>query len=165
MLSTENFKLAGSLTQFVSIDLLIEHQGRYLLGLRSNNPAKGTYFVPGSKTFKDMTIQENFERITDFELGTKINHDRSEFIGVFDHMYDHNFQDSSYGTHYVVIAVLIRCNNSDEANALANFSNSQHKETVWMTKEEILASPQVHQFTKNYFINEVTNCFFRQRVL
>ena len=60
MLSPDDFLLAGKLTQFVSIDLLVKHDDKYLLGLRTNNPAINTYFVPGSKTHKNSSLTTNF---------------------------------------------------------------------------------------------------------
>ena len=155
MLSSDNYHKAGKLTQFVSIDLIIKHQNKYLLGMRTNNPAKGFLFVPGSKTFKGNKLVDEIARITKFELGKELGIERTKFIGVFDHIYDTNFKDDSYGTHYICNSVLIECVDSTEAELFEReIKQKQHSYAVWLTREEIILSSEVHKFTENYFISD-----------
>lgn len=163
MLSSDDFHLSGRLTQYVSIDLVVHHNHKYLLGLRNNKPAKGTYFVPGSKTYKGKHLSDDFKRITNYELGKEIGVDRMDFIGVFDHIYDCNFRDDSYGTHYVCNTVMLKCLNDEEAKLFEEtVSKGQHSNAVWMSRAELLESEQVHQFTKNYFLDRADNVFWRK---
>ena len=54
----------------VSIDLILrDAQGRVLLGLRENEPARGLWFVPGGVIRKDETLDAAFSRIARNELG------------------------------------------------------------------------------------------------
>ena len=51
-LNMEEYIQACALAQIVALDLLIKNnEGKYLLGMRRNPPAKNTYFVPGSRAF------------------------------------------------------------------------------------------------------------------
>jgi colanic acid biosynthesis protein WcaH len=53
MLSHDDYIKAIELTQLVSIDLVISDQhGNVLVGKRKNEPAKDTWFVPGSRLYK-----------------------------------------------------------------------------------------------------------------
>jgi len=53
MLPVEMFKAVVDATPLISIDLLIENEGKYLLGRRANKPAKG-YFFPSVAEFSRM---------------------------------------------------------------------------------------------------------------
>lgn len=162
----ENFRLAGSLTQFVSIDLIIQNKTDYLLGLRKNRPAQSSLFVPGSKTLKDVTLKDNFLGVCRKELGLELDFSRAMFHGIYDHMYDHNALDDSYGTHYVVIAFVINCDDQERDAITAQMTNGeQHKDVVWLKKEEILMHEQVHQYVKNYFIENASNQFVSGNII
>src|SRR6185436_5223511 len=79
--------------------------GRALLGLRKNEPAKGTFFVPGGRITKNETIQAAFRRITLAELGSEKDLSQARFAGSYDHIYETNvFGKPGFGTHYVVLA-------------------------------------------------------------
>ncbi|WP_338091415.1 NUDIX domain-containing protein [Sodalis ligni] len=53
----------------VSIDLIIEDVGEYLLGYRTNRPASGSWFVPGGRILKDENLETAFKRIISTETG------------------------------------------------------------------------------------------------
>ncbi len=170
MLSHNDLYKAGELTQFVSIDLIVEYNNKYILGKRINNPAKDYLFVPGSKTFKGNQLKDEVSRITKFELGVSIDYSRMKFIGIFDHIYDTNFKDNEYGTHYVCNALLLECNDKKEADHIYGMlCKSQHSETKWMNAKEITSSELVHKYTKIYFLpddnNMVDNVFYRTTIL
>ena len=57
-LSRDDYFRALSLTQLVSIDLLIVCHDKLLVGERSNNPAQGSLFVPGGKVYKNEYLTE-----------------------------------------------------------------------------------------------------------
>jgi hypothetical protein len=57
----------------VSIDLIVrDHDGRILVGRRVNQPAKGTWFVPGGSIRKGETLARALARISDAELGVAL---------------------------------------------------------------------------------------------
>jgi colanic acid biosynthesis protein WcaH len=135
-------------TPLVSIDLIVrDPQGCALLGLRVNEPARGTYFVPGGAIRKNETIRAAFARIVKVEIGIKASLDNATFVGVFEHFYDTNrFGDAEYGTHYVVLAYEIIL----PERPLIEI-DSQHSNVRWMSKDDILLAENVHPNTKAFF--------------
>ena len=52
------------LAPLVAIDLVIRNgRGEILLGLRNNEPAKGSYFAPGGMILKNERLRDAFARI------------------------------------------------------------------------------------------------------
>jgi hypothetical protein len=61
------------LAPLVSIDLIIrDGEQNILVALRTNEPAKGLYFVPGGRIRKDETIANAFVRILANETGCRL---------------------------------------------------------------------------------------------
>ena len=70
-LNHADLSVAVRLGPIVAIDLIIRDESdRVLLGFRTNEPAKGVYFVPGGRIWKDERISDAFERILKAETGT-----------------------------------------------------------------------------------------------
>ena len=136
------------LTPLVAIDLIVRSpEGRILVGRRTHEPAKGVFFVPGSRITKNETLAAAFQRITKEELGLSLPIDKSRFVGVYEHFYPTNrLGFKSFGTHYITLAHELRLAIQDHS-----LPNDQHAEYAWMTPAEILASPSVHENTKAYF--------------
>ena len=136
------------LTPLVAIDLVVRSaEGRVLVGRRVNEPAKGLLFVPGSRISKNETRAAAFKRITREELGVELEIERSRFLGVYEHLYPTNrFERAGFGTHYIVLAHELR-----HALDHSKLPKDQHGEYLWLTPEELLASPEVHANTKAYF--------------
>ena len=132
----------------VSIDLVLhDRQSRTLLGLRTNEPAKGTWFVPGGVIRKGERLAEAFERIAIYELGTRLHLDQATSLGVFEHHYNSNFAGvPDIKTHYVVLAY--RC---EITQPLERLPKEQHQSYRWLHAAEILADPTVHENSKAYF--------------
>ncbi|MFM9587755.1 NUDIX domain-containing protein, partial [Streptomyces caniscabiei] len=74
-----------------------------LLGRRTNRPAKGYWFVPGGRIYKDETFDQAFRRLTKIELGQEYSMETSQFLGPYQHLYTDNFSGSDFSTHYVVL--------------------------------------------------------------
>ena len=98
------------LAPLVSIDLIIRNaQEEVLLGLRSNEPAKGFYFVPGGMIRKGERLREAFSRILKDETGLTADFAEARLVGVYEHFYDNNrFAEAGYGTHYVTLGYAVR---------------------------------------------------------
>ena len=155
MLAPKDFLKAIELTQLVSIDLIVLDESlRVLVGKRVNKPAQNTWFVPGSRLYKNETIEEGVKRVSRTELGVEIIKNKTTLIGVYDHIYPDNFLDGKdengkiINTHYVVIGLQTQLQSSmiNEEIFL-----QQHSEMRWMSLEELLQRPDVDQRTKNYF--------------
>lgn len=131
-----------------SIDFIIENDAdEILLGLRNNEPAKGFWFAPGGRIFKNETIKAAMARIFRTETGAALPQGKIELLGAFDHLYDNNvFGRDGFGTHYVVLAHKVRA----PAGAIGT-GDDQHEAFRWWRREEALASSCVHEYTKAYF--------------
>jgi len=99
------FKSVVASTPLISIDLIVRNnQGKILLGKRTNRPAQGYWFVPGGRILKNEAIEQAFKRLLIVELGLDFSGVKASFIGTYQHFYDDNFFNSTFSTHYVVLA-------------------------------------------------------------
>jgi len=125
----------------VSIDLIIiDSKGRILLGLRANEPAKGTWYFPGGRIFKGEMIQSAGSRIAFEEVGLGAKKD-ARFVGVNEWFFDTNFYGAeNIGTHYVALAFMVR---AEPEEITISVTDKQHRARAWMTIEEIKKNPEV----------------------
>lgn len=135
-------------TPLVSIDLVIENpRGEVLLGLRSNRPAQGFWFVPGGRIRKNETLDAAFERISRTELGTALQRRDATLLGAYDHLYPDNFHATAgISTHYVVLGYRIPVPSGFEMKA-----DDQHTDLRWWSRAALLDDAGVHPNTKAYF--------------
>jgi colanic acid biosynthesis protein WcaH len=136
------------LAPLVAIDLIIRNaRGEVLLGLRTNEPAKGCYFVPGGMVTKNERLAEAFARLMKNETGCATAFEDARLLGVFEHLYDNNRSgNAGYGTHYVVLGYQV-----DWREGTAPEPDDQHSELRWWPIAELMASDRVHDNTKAYF--------------
>jgi colanic acid biosynthesis protein WcaH len=83
----------------VSVDLVVECPDGIVLGKRSNEPAKGEWFVPGGRVHKGETRREAVHRVAEEELG--ISAEIVESLGAFEHCYDTSDIDGVGTKHYL----------------------------------------------------------------
>lgn len=159
MLSAENFLSVVNMTQIVSIDLIVKNDnGKILLGKRRNAPAKGFYFVPGGRLFKNETIKEGSRRIVLWELGLENLKPKPRCVS--EHIYSDNFADAkdmdnkTISTHYVCFAFDLDIDTYDDETF-----KQQHSEAIWLTPGEILEREDVHEYIKLYFTPDAYNRF------
>lgn len=139
------FATIVSHTPLLSIDLIVRNsEGKILLGKRRNEPAKGYWFVPGGRVFKDEHLDAAFERIAKEELGIDIKRKEAEFLGVYEHFYNNNVFNDNFSTHYIVLGHKIAI----EENITLN---DQHDAYRFFTEQELLQDTQVHRYTKDYY--------------
>ncbi len=132
----------------ISLDIIVrDSDAAILVGMRTNEPAKGFYFVPGGVVRKGEPIQKAFARILATEIGRQAALDDARFLGVYQHFYATNvFGAAEYGTHYVVLAYELQLGCRPDVTL-----DSQHADCRWMTESELIAAPDVHDYTKAYF--------------
>ena len=140
--SSEIFECIVKHTPLVSIDFIIENDGKILLGKRVNEPAKGYWFTIGGRIYKNETIKNAQKRILKEELHYE-DEFNPEFIGIFEHFYDTGF--NGIETHYVNIAYKLRNIN------LIELPKVQHNEYKWFGLDELLNVTDVHEYVKQYF--------------
>jgi colanic acid biosynthesis protein WcaH len=147
-LDREKFLAVVAHAPLVSIDLIVRRQdGRVLLGKRTNEPAKGCWFVPGGRIHKNERLDAAFRRICLNELGKAFPPAEGRFLGVFEHFYATNFAENpGIGTHYVVLAYELT-----PTELPAQLPGDQHGEFKWFDIETLLEAELVHAHTKAYF--------------
>jgi colanic acid biosynthesis protein WcaH len=147
-LAPEDFDRVVRLTPLVAIDLIVRSpDGRILVGRRTNEPAKGLFFVPGGRISKNERLAAAFKRISLAELGVEKRIEEARFVGVYEHFYaTNNHEVPGFGTHYVTLAYELA---SPVPDAL--LPKDQHGEYRWQTEAELLSCPDVHENTKAYF--------------
>jgi colanic acid biosynthesis protein WcaH len=135
-------------TPLVSIDLVVRDEaGRVLLGRRTREPAKNTWFVPGGRIRKNETLDAAFLRITAAELGVPLARSQASLLGVYTHLYETNFADMpGIGTHYVVLAYALSA-----AEVPQSLPDEQHSAYCWLSAAEALRHPEVHPHVLPYF--------------
>ena len=147
MLNDKDFLKVVENAPLVAIDLLVLVNKRLLVGLRKNEPAKGTWFVPGGRIMKDEAIASAFNRITHDELGLACPVHRSIPAGVYEHFYDTNFMGApALTTHYVVMAHVIVLDDLQ----LENLPRAQHTDYRLLDRQAIGNDTAVHPYTKLY---------------
>lgn len=148
MLPFDDFKTLVRIGPLVSIDLIvIDPAGCILVGRRENEPARGSWFVPGGSIKKSETLDAAFARLTTHELGVTHPRHAATFRGVYEHHYETNFSDEpqAFGTHYIVLAYELRL-----TERLESLPDDQHGEYRWMTPAQVLTEPDVHKNTRAY---------------
>ena len=142
----DDFAQVVRLAPLVSIDLIIRDPNQnVLVGLRTNEPAKGFYFVPGGRIWKDETIETAFARILKAETGAILQD--AQFRGVFQNFYSSNrYGLTGFGTNYVVLAYELRLDCRPTI-----ILDGQHSEHRWMSEAELKAARDVHDNTKKFF--------------
>ncbi len=134
-------------TPLVSIDLLARRRdGHILLGMRNNEPARGFWFVPGGRICKNETLADAFARLSENELGLKLDISTAVQAGIFEHLYDNNFAlEPGIGTHYVVLAYIV----SVDADSLA-LPDDQHAQYRWVSPDDMATDDTIHRYSRNY---------------
>ncbi len=152
-LDEDVFGLIVASTPLISIDLVVRSpQQKILLGKRLNRPAQGSWFVPGGRIYKNEMLDLAFSRIVRDELDLKLQRRDVKFLNVFEHFY----KDSQFGmsladtsTHYIVLAHELHLNEE----RISYLPKTQHQEYKWWDIIDLIKSDDVHQHTKNYFLN------------
>lgn len=146
-LSAEDFATVVRSTPLISMDLIVQNQmGEYLLGLRTNRPAQGFWFVPGGRVQKDEILTDAFTRLTETELGKRYTLADGKFYGVWQHFYEDNFSAGNFSTHYIVLGFSLKV----DPNELL-LPMEQHNEYRWLTVSKLLECDDVHSNSKAYF--------------
>ncbi len=146
MLENDEFIKVVKNAPLVSLDLIIRSKDNELLvGMRVNEPAAGSWFVPGGRIRKDESIEDAFLRITKAELGKSYSIDHARLLGAFTHKYATNFAHiPGISTHYVVLAYELQIDIDPKQLPM-----DQHSEYRWVGKNSDLT--KVHPNTKAYF--------------
>lgn len=130
----------GGSTPLVSIDLVVENPaGAILLGLRSNRPAAGWWFVPGGRVYKNEPLDAAFTRLGRQELGVELQRADATLLGVYEHLYPDSVFGADPDTHYVVLGYHLRMEPD-----LSQVPRAQHTACRWWSRAELTEDAGVH---------------------
>jgi len=145
MLSHKDYYQVIEKTPLTSVDIYFVYKKSIWLGWRANNPGKDHWFTPGCRGYKNEPIKELIKRVAYTECGLTIDPDDCNLIDVYDHIYENNFKDDTFGTHYVNAAYFYKVS---DGQVLRMRCDQQHSYFTWMECEEALADEKVHPFVK-----------------
>jgi colanic acid biosynthesis protein WcaH len=112
--------------------------------------AAGRRAAPGlcpGKSTQDERFNEAFARIARDELNVELDVSSARVPGVFEHIYDENFAERAGGARYLVLGFEVRLADLPDRSV-----QDQHDDFRWFTLDEVLNSPEVHRFTRAYFL-------------
>jgi colanic acid biosynthesis protein WcaH len=111
MLNAQDFKHLVKHAPLFAIDLVVlNDKNQILLGQRKNAPAKGYWFVPGGRVFKNESLEQAFKRISKTELNVEIERYQTWLLGLYDHFYQDSVFDEGIDTHYINATHLVKLN-------------------------------------------------------
>lgn len=147
-LSPEHWLQVIERAKLVSVDLLLENEeGEFLLGYRNNKPAQNSWFVPGGSMRKQETILSAIARVALNELGIQLENPR--FYALAQHHYDDNFANKEgVSSSYIVLGFYAK------VQAVDVQPDDQHEALKWWSRADLLASEEVHPYTKAYFADK-----------
>ena len=144
MLNAEDYAHFRDTMPVVSVDLVVfNSEGKALLGKRVNEPARGTWFVPGGRMWKDESLADATRRISRSEFGVELSPIRT--LGTYEQVYT----DTPKGRHFITLAVVAQMPQDAGVGPLNH--DDQHSEMEWWDTSELVASPSVHLYSKSYF--------------
>lgn len=139
-------------TPLISIDMIIRNSnGEVLLGRRLNAPARGFWFTPGGRIYKNETMTDAFTRIIHDETGLTYPITDATFIGTFEHFYEDSAMSPDISTHYIVLAYEITADIDLSTNRYPLPTNDQHGDYRFVSVDQLMDDPQVHTHVKWYF--------------
>lgn len=124
----------------VSVEIVLEHDGSVLLVRRTNDPAKGEWFWPGTRLYKGETFEHAVRRLAREELGIEVTI-RSR-VGVYNHFWETANLPNVETTHTVNVVYHVRLAN--DLNELV--LDGQHDEFRFVDRIE----PDLHEYVKRY---------------
>ncbi len=124
----------------VSVDLVVQQGDSVLLGKRTNDPAKGEWFVPGGRVHKHEQLVDAVHRVARDELGSEVTIERQ--LGVYEHFYDTAEVADVGGKHYVPTGFLVRTDSRDIQ------LDGQHNTFRWFSPP--FDSIDLHPYVRTY---------------
>lgn len=125
----------------VSVELVVEHEARVLLAKRRNKPAKGEWFVPGSRLYKGESFAEAVDRVAHQELNIEVC--RVGQLGAFNHFWSSGAFPSVSETHTVNVVYHVRPEDPSSIEL-----DDQHERFVFTDGSEMELHPQIEEYLR-----------------
>ena len=124
----------------VSVEAVLEHDESVLLVRRTNEPAKGEWFWPGTRLYKGETFEQAVRRLAREELGIEVTIRRR--IGVYNHFWETADLPDVETTHTVNVAYHVQPADGIDELVL----DDQHDEYRFVERVE----PGFHEYVRLY---------------
>ncbi|MFC7069353.1 GDP-mannose mannosyl hydrolase [Halobaculum lipolyticum] len=125
-----------------SVDLVVRSGDGVVLARRTNEPAKGEWFVPGGRIRKGETLREAVHRVARIELGVDVTVERE--LGAYDHLYEASDVADSGGKHYVAHGYVVT------PDAAEFELDAQHDDVRVFAPEDL---PSLHEYVEAYLVD------------
>lgn len=147
------FSAACAALPLVSIDLVVTStDGRLLLGLRNNAPARGWWFTPGGRIRKNEPLADAKQRVAHDELGLSAAVlARATPMGAWDHFYPDSAFDPEVSTHYVNLPLWLELTRGEQKQLqLPQGAGEQHARWQWLPLDQAQTDASVHEYVRVY---------------
>jgi len=125
----------------VCVEVLLERDGEVLVARRTNEPARGEWFWPGSRLYKGEQLDTAAGRIGREELGVDV--DVVDRVGVYSHFWDTSSVAGADSRHTVNVAYHVHQRDPDGELDL----DDQHDAHRFVTADD----PDLHDYLYQYF--------------
>jgi colanic acid biosynthesis protein WcaH len=124
----------------VSVELFLETERGVLLVRRTNEPAKGEWFWPGTRLYKGERFDDAARRLAEEELGLDVN--VGEHLGTYEHFWDTGAFDGVDSTH--TVNVVYRAEPADPGAEID--LDGQHDDVMFVSELQ----DRFHEYVNEY---------------
>lgn len=122
------------------VEVVLDHDGGVLVAKRTNEPAKGEWFWPGSRLYKGEELDDAARRVAREELGIEV--EIKELLGVYSHFWETSALPGSPTRHTVNVVYRVgACDPEFEIDL-----DEQHSEYRFLTGAESGLHPYVERY-------------------
>lgn len=139
----------------VSVDLVVQSPDGIVLGKRANEPAKGEWFVPGSRIHKGERLIDAVDRVAAEEIGVETV-EIQESLGAYKHLYETGEADGS-GKQYLANEFVVDTDSTVKEMTL----DEQHSAVRGFVPAELPAD--LHEYTAAYLRDAASIPYSRSR--
>lgn len=136
-ISDEDYKKILEMMPIPCVDVVLIHDGKFLLGKRKNEPGKEWWWIFGGRVFKGETLEEAAVRKVEEEVGINIDKSNLRFLGTSETMFD--VSQLAGSTHTINTFFSYNLDDEFEINL-----DGQNSETKWSDKID----PELHPYLK-----------------
>jgi colanic acid biosynthesis protein WcaH len=122
------------------VDLVVELDGGIVLARRTNDPARGEWFWPGSRLYRGEDLTDAVHRIAHEELGIDVT--ITEQLGTHSHFWETSSVEGLDSRHTVAVVYRVEPAAADPEIRL----DDQHSESRVLTEPD----PDLHEYVRLY---------------
>ena len=122
------------------VELVLEHEGGVLVARRTNEPAKGEWFWPGTRLYEGEALEAAARRVGREELGIEVA--VGDLLGVYAHFWERSSLPGSPSRHTVNVVYRAAPVEDDPRIVL----DDQHDDYRILTAAE----PELHGYVRRY---------------